>query len=139
MPLWARSSEPDRSSLRQAYKSLNKSVVIVGVPGVGHGTAFVISRKNRLLATNAHVADIMESQNQLLAIANNSSERIKVAAGGITQHPEDSRRKDIIRSANPADGDVYPICPDVAVLHVEDDGTELPDEVDYRSGTNTAT
>ena len=34
------------------------SVFLVGKPDVGTGTAFLISKKNRLLATNAHVADI---------------------------------------------------------------------------------
>lgn len=41
----------------QATRALRKGVFLVGFSG-GHGTAWVISKKHRLLATNAHVADI---------------------------------------------------------------------------------
>lgn len=97
-------------------------------PDYGLGTAFVISRKYRLLATNAHVADIMAETGSLLVICNGNNTVQTVDR--VWYHPGVLRRCDgsvVIRSQDPLAGPVSPDCPDVAVLHVAE-GAELPAE-----------
>lgn len=56
-------SPPDAGApggtIQQAMLGVEGGVFKVGIPEYGTGTAFLISRPRRLLATNAHIADIM--------------------------------------------------------------------------------
>lgn len=118
LPLWTKPDANAREGLGTLIRSHSRAVMLVGNPEKGHGTAWVLSRKHRLLATNAHVADILAAKGKMVAIVNNTAEvhqverawyhpgvRRRVARGGL-----------LIRSECPADGDVFPYCPDVAVL-----------------------
>jgi hypothetical protein len=54
-------------------------VVLLGHPDSGYGSAFIISRKNRLLATVAHVADrFSEMDGILLAVPNDAAFEYRV-------------------------------------------------------------
>src|SRR5262245_20734715 len=79
VPLWTEAPPADSLDLSQIVRELRPSIFLVGTPDVGKGTAFVISEDNRLLATNAHVADIMfESGVDMLAIAHGTARTYKV-------------------------------------------------------------
>jgi tetratricopeptide (TPR) repeat protein len=111
-----------------ARKSL-QAVVLVGHPEHGLGTAFVVSKKNRLLVTNAHVADIMATAGTMLAWVNGAA--APCAVDRVWYHPGIVRKHDnclAIRCQDPLHGPVAPPCPDVAVLHLAD-GLELPAEL----------
>jgi tetratricopeptide (TPR) repeat protein len=126
VPLWTEAPPADSLDLSQIVRELRGSVFLVGTPDVGKGTAFVISQENRLLATNAHVADIMfESGGEMLAIANGTARTYKVIER--YYHPGVRRlvENQAVRTSDPARGEVYPESPDVAVLRVAE-GEELP-------------
>src|SRR5205085_1261535 len=98
----------------------------------GHGTAWVVSKEHRLLVTNAHVADIMHPGGTMEAMLNGTSHSYTVAKAWY--HPGVRRflERDTslsVRSADPADGPVDPISPDVAVLQLAAGGPELPAEL----------
>src|SRR5262249_52433116 len=72
----ARPVEPqDAGRLAGVARALGPAVLKVGQPrgdggGLGDsGTAFVISRRHRLLATNAHVASIFHESGGMVAVA----------------------------------------------------------------------
>lgn len=126
VPLWTEAPSSDVLDLSQLVQKLHPSVFLVGTADSGHGTAFVISQENRLLATNAHVADIMYAAGgQMLAIGNGTARVYQVDA--VYYHPGVRRIMGnlAVRTSDPARGDVYPESPDVAVLHLAD-GEELP-------------
>ena len=128
LPLWTKPAESATQELLHTIKALQDAIILVGDPKVGRGTAFVISRKNRLLATNAHVADIMKDSGKMLGIRNGTAVLYEVDKAWY--HPGLLRYKNpllSIRSQNPADGNVNPNSPDVAVLHLAD-GPDLPHE-----------
>ena len=111
----------------KAVQSIENSVVSVGDPEhQAWGTGFVISRKQRLVATNAHVADIAKS-----AVLNQSRVTYKVER--IWYHPGVLRIMDdgktVIQSNDPTDGSVDPESADVAILQLERVGPDLPNEV----------
>jgi tetratricopeptide (TPR) repeat protein len=114
-------------------RSVRQAAMFVGRSegGVANfGTAFVISRKHRLLATNAHVADIMKGPGSMLAIPNGTGDVYHVERRWY--HPGVRRSADRIStvpSQDPNDGDVVLPCPDVAVLRLADGGPELPAQV----------
>jgi len=114
--------------LARAARDVRHAVLFVGHPDHGCGTGFVISKEHRLVATNAHVADIYFGARELFAYANGSDRAYKVKS--IWYHPGVARTPNVglvVRSADPWDGDVYVRCPDVAVLQMEDDGAPFPD------------
>ena len=115
MPIWTTTAPGDTADLSEIVNRLHPSIFIVGAQGVGHGTAFVISRENRLLATNAHVADIMHmSGGDMFAVANGTSRLYEVE--DVFYHPGVRRifGDFAIRTMDPNKGDVYPLSPDVA-------------------------
>lgn len=131
LPVWTELDKTDSYKLGRVTRSLQKGILLIGTVDGGHGTGFVISKKHRLVATNAHVADILHKQGELFVIANGSRSLYSVEK--VWYHPGVLRKLDnpgarLIRSMNPFAGDVQPSCPDVAVLQLEDDGTELPRE-----------
>ena len=104
-----------------------QAVMLVGNPGHCQGTAFVISSKHRLLATNAHVADSLP-RGAMVARCNGTTSTYTVDR--VWYHPGVIRRHDqslMIRCQDPSHGDIAFACPDVAVLHIAD-GPELPAE-----------
>jgi S1-C subfamily serine protease len=116
--------------LGQIVRTLQQGVFIVGSPQKGCGTAFVISRKHRLLATNAHVADIQQG-GTMKAVMNGTSTAYTVERvyyhPGVLRHLEFSGST-LVQSPTPGIGSVYPFSPDVAVLQLEKAGPELPVE-----------
>jgi S1-C subfamily serine protease len=118
----------DIQKLSETLRTHRDAVLLLGYPGGGYGTGFVISKKHRLVATNAHVADMMAETGAMKAIRNGSSVTYKVDK--VYYHPQVKRIKDgkLKVSTDPNDGEVYARSPDVAVLHLEDDGQELPTE-----------
>ena len=100
------------------------------------GTAFVISRKYRLLATNAHVADIYRETGGKMYAVRDGSSVVYTIDHEPWYHPGVKRRGQdglLHQDANPAAGNVFTWSPDVAVLHVAP-GPELPAEVTFATG-----
>jgi hypothetical protein len=112
-------------------RSLSRAVVLVGYPKVGHGTAWVLSCKHRLLVTNAHVADILGERGKMVAIVNGTEQVHRVEH--VWYHPGVRRQlpggKVSIRSGCPADGEVFWACPDLAVLQLSAGGPALTAEL----------
>jgi hypothetical protein len=129
LPLWTKPSDGAVQEMAHTVRGLKEAIMLVGDPKIATGTAFVISRKYRLLATNAHVADIMKDEGKMLAIRNGTAVVYEVDKAWY--HPGVRRCKNrlfSVRSQNPADGDIDANSPDVAVLHLAD-GPELPEEL----------
>lgn len=120
LPGWTKPPAKAVQALTRAVKTVHPGVMLIGT-AQGHGTGFVISRKHRLVATNAHVADILHANGSMLAIRNGSAEVYKVDRvwyhPGVMRHASESI---ILRRQDPKDGEVHPRCPDVAVLHLAD-------------------
>ena len=122
--------------LGEVVRKLQQGVLIVGEPKAGHGTAFVISRKHRLLATNAHVADIMAESGTMTAVVSGNPVAYKVKRAWY--HPGTVRRLGgaqslLAQSQDPSQGSVFPFGPDLAVLQLSSDGPDLP--VDFPLAT----
>lgn len=116
----------DVVDLKGVVTQLQQSVLLVGDAEFGTGTAWVISRENRLLATNAHVADIMhDSSGHMLAMVNGQNRTYEVAEA--YYHPGVRRIAGdyIVRSTDASNGGVFTRSPDVAVLRLAP-GEELP-------------
>ena len=70
LPLWTTGVPSARTQLGNKVRTQEAAVFLVGHPKVGRGTAWVISKKHRLLATNAHVADIQfRAGSKIMAIS----------------------------------------------------------------------
>jgi hypothetical protein len=133
LPIWTKPNPDLVDDLSQQVRVINPSVMIVGSSDGGYGTAFVISKEHRLLATNAHVADIRHEFGQMLAIPSGTSQVFEIDR--VYYHPGVVRGKSgqiQFRSTNPADGKVVPTSPDIALLHVAGDD-KLPDALPLAS------
>ena len=123
-------SPADAEALAAAARRLAPAVLMVGHPGGGHGTAFVISRRRRLLATAAHVADhLHEAGSTMLARPDGLATTYRVERAWY--HPNVARELDeglVVRSDDPRDGKVHPSGPDVAILRLAAEGPDLPVE-----------
>ena len=98
------------------------------------GTGFVISKKHRLVATNAHVADLYADKGTMLALRNGSDVAYKVDQ--VYYHPKLNRigkGNKLLSSTDPKDGKVVVRGPDVAVVHLADDGQDIPNEFELAS------
>jgi tetratricopeptide (TPR) repeat protein len=127
IPVWQQAASQATADLQDCVNHRAPAVLLVGNQH-GYGTAFVISKQARLLATNAHVADILHETGSMVAIRNQSSDVYKVEK--VWYHPGVRRMSNghfSIRSIDPADGPVDPNSPDVAVLRLAP-GPDLPDE-----------
>ena len=104
LPLWTKPKPQAVLDLAKQVKVLHPSVFIIGHPKGGYGTGFVVSQEHRLIATNAHVADILHKAGSLLAIGNDSTQVFKVEK--VWYHPGVIRDADGIklRSQNPSRG-----------------------------------
>lgn len=120
LPLWTRPDTRVQEDLGNVTRALSRAVLFVGNPTKGHGTAWVLSRKHRLLATNAHVADILAAKGKMVAIVNGTEQVHHVERAwyhpGVRRLVGSGRLS--IRSECPADGDIFPHCPDLAVLQL---------------------
>jgi len=120
------SAEDQLSSAAQRWES---AVLVVGDEGFGLGTAWVISKEHRLLATNAHVADMFhQNDNVMYAVCNGRTHRFKVERAW--WHPGVIRSLKgavYVRSDTPTDGEVFGYSPDVAVLQLKESDQELPE------------
>jgi S1-C subfamily serine protease/tetratricopeptide (TPR) repeat protein len=131
LPPWTAPEANETARLGATVRRLQQGAFIVGHPQGGHGSAFVISRKYRLLATNAHVADLMQKTGKLFAAMNVTGQRYEVRQ--VWYHPGVERylggtRSMIGRSTDAVNGEVFPLSPDVAVLQLDDAGPDLPVE-----------
>ncbi len=114
--------------LTEVATKFSSGVLLVGHPDRGNGTAFVISKKHRLAATAAHVADLYQGPGTMYAVINGTDVAYRVAR--VWYHPSLRRRIDeglTVRSADPVDGPVDVPGPDVALLQLEP-GLPLPEE-----------
>jgi S1-C subfamily serine protease len=138
--------EAKQDLLGQQARDHEQGVLLVGVnegPGrFAFGTAFVISRQSRLLATNAHVADLWVRTRRLEAHLGGSDRVFSITQRPI-YHPHVIRRRkgpdgaiQLVRSTDPNVGPVHPDGPDVAVMRVDDDGQALPVEWPLASVTD---
>ncbi|MEM9660371.1 MAG: serine protease, partial [Planctomycetota bacterium] len=128
LPIWTQPSLDAVADLSSIVRRFQESVFLVGTRYAGHGTAWVISQEHRLLATNAHVADIMfDSAGEMIAIANGEGPDQGLKIDEVYYHPGVRRHvgEDSIADMDPRQGDVDALSPDVAVLHVAD-GVDLP-------------
>lgn len=127
-PASARKSQ----SFTDTVRSYRRGVFVVGYTDGGHGTAWVLSRKHRLLVTNAHVADIFAmakaAGKPCEAVMNLTNERYRVARvwyhPGVRRYPTPEEKLSVRAMATTA----WPVCPaspDVAVLQLTADGPEL--------------
>lgn len=119
-------------SFHDALTTYRRSVMLAkDNEGKRFGTAFVISKKHRLLATNAHIADFAEA-----AVLNESRAAYKVV--GRWYHPNTIRtirydNQTLMVSSNPALGAVYARGVDIAILQLEMAGPDLPTEMELAS------
>ena len=125
------SSKP--GSFPEAVRALKEGVFLVGGEK-GHGTAWVISKKHRLLATNAHVADInfKASGVKFQAMMNGTNRVYPITKiwyhPGVRRWPTEDKQLSV-RSISHLMGDVNPSSPDVAVLQLGSEGPDLPVEL----------
>lgn len=133
LPIWTKPSSEARQKLGEFIRASNKGVMLVG-NRKGAGSAFVISRKHCLLATNAHVADIYhQSGGKMFAMLNESTTIYKVSKvyyhpGLVRKRMTKDKKIELVRAMHPAAGVVYTLSPDVAVLQLTDEGPKLPVE-----------
>ncbi len=123
----ARPSPEETAQLGRAARTWGRGVALVGDPNRGQGTAFLISREYRLLATAAHVADLYRGPGTIWAVFNGTWEARPVAR--VWYHPSLCRTLDTgltVRSPDPIDGAVCVPGPDVAVIQLAEGGSPLP-------------
>lgn len=128
-------SEAATQDLSQAARRAQHAVILF-VAGdketIGMGTGFVISRKHRLVVTNAHVADLFAIYGSMSAFVNDAGTEHRVDR--VWYHPGvlrviDGNGVGVVRSMNPQIGDVHMDCADLAVVRLSDEGPELPAEM----------
>ena len=134
-----RTSKEDQQ-LRANSKTLRPGVVLFGVVIKADGgphyhplaSGFVVSKRHRLVATAAHVADNLSKEGQLFAFIDGTSQTYSVKRAWY--HPALKRELDkglYVRSDDPRDGEIaIGRGPDVAVVQLSELGPELPLELD---------
>lgn len=132
LPAWEGPSQQARADLGNFVRRAQQAIMLVGHPKHGQGSAWVVSKEHRLLATNAHVADILHAAGgSMMAIVNGTATVYRVERAWY--HPGVRRQVGgqgtVIKSADPGDGPVDPNCPDLAVLQLAPGGEELPAEL----------
>jgi tetratricopeptide (TPR) repeat protein len=132
LPLSSKVGADARQELGQVARNYERGVFFVGNPKVATGTAWVISKKHRLLVTNAHVGDIWhDAGGKMVAIASGSGQIYSVTR--VWYHPGVRRLLKnnpnlSVRSMDPKEGDVDARSPDLGLLQLAPDGPELPVE-----------
>lgn len=134
LPAWSEPTLPEQEQLAAFTDLASQGVLVVGHPEVGTGTAWVLSAKHRLLATNAHVADMLAvGGGRMLALVNGQTYTYRVVQcwyhpGVLRVKPLGGGQVAFVHSMDPAAGDTFSQCPDLAVLQLSDEGPELPYE-----------
>jgi S1-C subfamily serine protease len=100
----------------------------VGHPSGDAGSAFVISREHRLLATNAHVAAIRDELGELLAVASGTPYVYRVERVWIHPDYDRARTEGVVLRGGPVTVTSRDLAPDVAVLKLAAGGPDLPGE-----------
>jgi hypothetical protein len=130
LPIWSKPTGDALRDLGRVARGLESAVMLVGSDRGGWGTGWVLSKKHRLLATNAHIADIGHGR-KLFAVASGTSTAYKVEKiwyhPGVRRHMNENRHA-TIRSMDPKDGDVECASPDLAILQLSSYGPDLPAE-----------
>ena len=62
LPIWTKPADDARRELGQTARLNERGVFLIGHPKTGTGTGWVVSKKHRLLVTNAHVADLRKGR-----------------------------------------------------------------------------
>lgn len=132
VPIWARPTSDAKSELGRMARALEPAVFVVAFPKLGHGTAWVISKKHRLLVTNAHVADIFhEAGGKMLAVPSGTDQIYRVAKAwyhpGVRRYLKGASSLSV-RAPDPKEGDIDPQSPDLALLQLAPGGPDLPAE-----------
>ena len=114
--------------LAAAARAVSQAVVLIGNPVSGIGTAFVISKRDRLLATAAHVADTWTTAGSLTVLCNGTATPCNVQQ--VWYHPGVVRGTGrlLIRCRDPLLARWPGPCPDLAVVQLAE-GPELTAEV----------
>lgn len=130
--LLAKPPQPEKQpgeTFAAATKKVGPAVFMIGSSKGGHGTGFLISKEHRLIATNAHVADIMHPDGKLFAIRNDTATAYKIEKAyyhpGLKRYKNGPEKPSIV-SMDPADGPVDTRSPDVAILQLAAGGPDLP-------------
>ena len=126
LPPWETPDQKTSLALSEKSWTIDSGVFVVGHPKIGYGTAFVISKEHRLLATCTRVADILHDAGELLAIAKENGAAYK--ADRVWYHPaivRDRGGNAHARESNPVINATFRTRPDVAVVHLAGD-TALP-------------
>ncbi len=134
LPIWNQPAPDAVTELSRVVRKFSPSVFIVGKSDAGTGTAWLLSKKNRLLATNAHVADLFsKGTGPMLAYQNGTTNVFTVVK--TYYHPGVLRLSQgvLLRTTSSSTGNVYSRSPDVAILQLAEDGPELPDELPLAS------
>ncbi len=134
LPIWSQPAPDAVTELSRVVRKFSPSVFIVGKSDAGTGTAWLLSKKNRLLATNAHVADLFsKGTGPMLAYQNGTTNVFTVVK--TYYHPGVLRLSQgvLLRTTSSSTGNVYSRSPDVAILQLAEDGPELPDELPLAS------
>jgi hypothetical protein len=117
--------------LATVARRIEPALMYVGHPQGDSGTAFVISRKHRLLATNAHVAAIFAEAGGLLAVRSGS--HVSYAVDRVWYHPDYARVRDeggFVRTGGRWASYRDVLSPDLAVLQLADGGPAIEAECD---------
>lgn len=122
-------SQSDTDDLMAVARRVESSVMYVGSPVGDSGTAFVVSKTLRLLATNAHVARIFLETGNMLAVPSDRNGAvysvIKIFIhNGYSQH----KTLNDLASSEVASDSLEGVGPDVALLQLEMNGPELTSE-----------
>jgi S1-C subfamily serine protease len=123
-----RAEEAER--LARVASALGRAVLEVGHPRGDSGSAFVISKRHRLLATNAHVAAIFDECGGMVALGDGMTYRVE----RVWYHPDylTSKALGSVLGDYPRGGPgrvvSRDVSPDVAVLQLAPGGPDLPAE-----------
>lgn len=130
LPVSTAPSSEQKQDLGATARDMAGGVFLLGGK-VGTGSAWVISKKHRLLVTNAHVADIRhKSGGKMVAVQNGTSTFYDVEK--VWYHPGVRRflkgHRLSVRSADPEEGDTDAYAPDLAIMQLSMAGPDLTTE-----------
>ena len=123
----------EKAKLVDAAVAVRRSVVLLCDSNGPRGTGFVLSRTHRLIATAAHVADVLGETGSASAVLEGSSLVRRVER--VWYHPRLKRDFDFGLSAtsfDARDGPISPDGPDLAIVQLAEGGEGLPDGCDAK-------
>jgi tetratricopeptide (TPR) repeat protein len=117
--------------LSEISRRMRPALVLLAYPEKFFGTGFVISRKHRLVATAAHVADCMFEFGAGFAVLDGAADIHRVER--VWYHPALTRKLDdglFVRSFDPKDGPIEYPNPDLAIVQLAPEAGDLPAELE---------